>query len=251
MTAAEDIRAQLAGYSPALAAAAEAGNEHDKALKFAPPWYELKHFRATLSLTGVYPNKNGIDGVVFALKDADIYDTAQGYMRDADGHQFHVPLPKQAPGYPTDEINLMVESANAANPAIQNVADMDGLDIELELDYAEHPWMKERGREGNDILVGGVPLPKRCWYYKTVAIFGGKAEEAPTAPNPENVRKLAEWCVGKTAAECAKPALLKATSKQVLDISGDAALQKLIMDGSFLQAGVSGLALDETGKFSL
>lgn len=243
MTTSEEIRAQLAGYSPALAQAAEASDEHAKALKFAPPWYELKHFRATLKIQGVYPNRNNIDGVVFALENAEIYDGA--------GDQFHVPLPKTAPGYPTDELNLMVESASQADPAITHVADLDGLDIELELDYADHPWMKERGREGNDILVGGVPLPKRCWYYKTVAIFGGKAA-APvsTDPDPANVAKLAAWCVGKTAAECNKKELLKATSAQVLGIT-DGPLQKLIMADQFLQAGVSGLALDENGKFAL
>lgn len=246
MTTSEDIRARLAGYSPALAQEAEAAGDHDKNKKFAPPWYELKHFRATLSLTGVYPNKNGIDGVVFALENAEIYEGATV----AGNEQIHVPLPRQAPGYPTDELNLMVESANAIDPAIQNVADMDGLDIELELDYAEHPWMKERGKDGNDILVGGVPLPKRCWYYKTIAIFNTKSAPAPEVPDPENVRKLAEWCVGKTAAECNKKELLKATSAQVLGIT-DGPLQKLIMNDTFLQAGVSGLALDEIGKFVL
>lgn len=241
---ADDIRARLAGYSPAAAKEAEAGNEHEKALKFAPPWYELKHFRATLSIRGVEPNQYGINQVVFMLDDLDLYD---GFAST----ELRVPLPKQAPGYPTDEINLMVESANAVDPSIQNIADMDGLDIELELDYTDHPWMKERGKDGNDIVVGGTAVPKRCWYYKTVAIFGGTKTEAPTEPDPANVRKLAEWCVGKTEDECSTLNLLKATAKQVLDISSDAPLQKLIREKKFLQAGVSGLALDTDGKFVL
>lgn len=242
MTAtADDIRAQLAGYSPAAARDNEAKGDHTSALKFAPPWYEMKHFRAKWHIAGVRDNRNGIPGVVFELSDVEC-------MEGTETNFIHVPLPKAAPGYPTDEINLMVEAAG-----LDHITAFDGLDAEVQLDYAEHPWMKERGRDGNDIVVGGVAVPKRCWYYKTVQVFNAAKAEVSTEPDEANVRKLANWCVGKTLEEVsASNALLKATAKQVLDISSDMPLQKLIREGKFLEyAAGFGLAVGTDGKFEV
>lgn len=206
MTTAEDIKARLAGYSPEKARENEAKGSHDQNRKFAPPWYELFHFRATLQLDGIRPNNNGIDQVVFRIPNAEVYDLnpkAGGSYSD-----LQVTLPKDPPGYPTDEANLMLESLQAQVPTATSLADFDGLDVELELDYVDHPWMKEQGKDKAPVIINGVEIPRRCWYYKTIAVYNTKAGEAPKEPKPENVKKLAEWCVGKTLEEASVPGAL-------------------------------------------
>lgn len=242
MTTTEDIRARLKGYSPEAAKAQEALGAHDQNKKFAPPWYELKHFRATLSLRGVEPNQNGIEQVVFDLGSLEVYDGSSPYT------ELRVTVPKNPPGYPTDELNLMVESAGVAD-----ATELDGLDLELELDYADHPWMKERGKEGTDIMVNGVAVPKRCWYYKTVAKYGNaNTPAAPSEPRPENLKQLANWCAGQAPAEVTNASLARAAIS--LGIQSDAALMALLGDGTekfFAKAAACGLVVGTEGRFEV
>lgn len=240
---AEDIKARLKGFSPAAARTNEALGDHDKNKKFAPPWYELKHFRATLHIEGIQPNAHGIDQLAFRLDPIEVYEEQMG----ADSSYLYVTMPKNPPGYPTDELNLMVESAG-----VEDATQLDGLDLELELDYMDHPWMKERNREGGDILSNGVAVPKRCWYYKTVAKYGDTKTPAVAAePKPENVKKLAEWCVGKTLEEVTNASLARAAIG--MGIQSDNALMGLLGDGAekFLNTSTSNLVLDADNKFTL
>lgn len=247
---AEDIRARLAGFNPDKAREQEAKGSHAQNRKFAPPWYELFHFRATLHLEGIEPNRNGIDQVVFSLESPEVYET-NSKTQQTQGDRLFVTLPKEMPGYPTDEINLMVDSLRAHMEA-PDITAFDGLDVEMELDYEDHPFQKELGQDKTPILINGVEIPRRCWYYKTIAVFGNaNVEKAPATPNPENVKKLAEWCVGKSKDEVNHAALARAAIG--LGVQSDSALMGLLTDGPtpFLtHAATVGLGVED-GKFVL
>lgn len=248
---AEDIRARLQGYNPDKAREQEAKGSHAQNRKFAPPWYELFHFRATLHLEGIEPNRNGIDQVVFSLESPEVYDT-NSKTQQTQGDRLFVTLPKEMPGYPTDEINLMVDGLREHVPGASDITAFDGLDVEMELDYIDHPFQKELGQDKKPILINGIEVPRRCWYYKTVAVYGSTStEKAPATPSPENVRKLAEWCVGKEPSEITGPALARAAIG--LGVQSDSALMGLLTDGPtpFLtHAATVGLGVED-GKFVL
>lgn len=251
MTTAEEIRARLAGYNPAAAKENEAKGSHEQNRKFAPPWYELFHFRATLKLDSIRPNQSGIEQVVFTIPGAEVFDMnpkAGGSYSD-----LQITLPKDPPGYPTDEANLMLESLQAHKPEATSLADFDGLDVELELDYVDHPWMKERDKDGKEYVRDGVAQPKRCWYYKTIAVYGNsKATEAPKEPKPESVKKLAEWCVGKTLEEASVPGALTRGAIG-LKVQSDNPLMLLAAtpEKFFAYAAGFGLVMGEDEKFAI
>jgi hypothetical protein len=243
----EDIRNKLKGYSPQAAKEEEAKGDHEGNLKFAPPWYELKHFRAKLHLEGIQPNEYGIEQIIFSLENLEIYEG------EASTYTLAISLPKKAPGYPTDELNLTVESVQELGHKAENITDLDGLDVEMQLDYKDHPWMKEQTTDKNtkvksQVLVGGVPIPKRCWYYRTVAVFGSEAAAA-TEPEAENVAKLAEYLVGKDPDECQPPNLIRHMVSLGIRDSG---LQSVITDNRFPEyASQRGLIqLGEDGKYT-
>lgn len=243
---AEDLRNQLKGYSPAAAQAQEDERQRAGDKKFAPPWYELKKFRAKLVAQGVYPNNNGIDGVVFNLENLDVQDGTEV-------PNIHIPLPKTAPGYPTDEINLMVTKAAELDPSIQHIADLDGLTVDAEIDFEPHPFFMEQDRDRKEILRDGKPFPKRCWYYHITAIHGKPQNgSAPVFPEPENVKTLAAWCVGKTQAEVTNAALMRQAI--ALKIQSDKGLSSMLTTGAeeFLAyAAGFGLVVGAEGKFEL
>ena len=243
MTTAEDIRAKLKGYNPEAAKEQEAKGGHESNLKFAPPWYELKHFRAKMELRGIEPNQYGIEQVVFDLNDLEVFDGESNYT------ELRIPLPKNAPGYPTDELNLMVEGLQEAFVKGEDITAFDGLDVELQLDYKDHPWMKEQGKDKTPILAGGVAIPKRCWYYRTVAVFGSEAAAA-LEPEAESVDKLVHWMLLKEPSECEPPMLIRAMIS--LGIQKDNGLQSIVTDGKFPEyASQRGLIqLGEDGKYT-
>jgi hypothetical protein len=249
---ADDIRARLRGYNPDAAKEQEAKGSHEQNRKFAPPWYEMFHFRGILHLEGVRQNRNNIDEVYFSIENPEVYEV-NPKTQQVNENELAITLPKEQPGYPTDEINLMVEELRPHQEAADITA-FDGLDVEMELDYEEHPWMKERdNRNGENVMVNGVAVPKRCWYYKTVAVFGdSKAVKAPETPKEASVKKLAEWCVGKEPAELTNASL--ARGAMGLKIQSDSALMNMLVDGpeKFLaHAATVGLVVGEDGKLAL
>lgn len=246
----KSLRERAASATPEAAKAAEKESRLAYVREnFYPKGRGPKHFRGKITeITGPHTRTNTYDGettereVMTVHLDASTLQVFDDNSNNPGATSYDVGLPKEnEDAKPNSEIVMTVEAARKINSGIKDYFDLEGKVVEMTSDFIETEPRK------------GEKYGIRIWYYVPTFIGGDNGlSNAPASkePNPEQASALALSLVGREVDSIKKMDLLKATSKQGLNLP-DSALQSVIADDKFIDFAVEqGLIAIEDGKIT-
>lgn len=225
---AADLKAILTGATPAAAAAAESAERKTYRVEnFAPPWFRYR--RVTAKLDGITVGATRGERPILELHLKDIVEAVESDRfneeRDTAGRyviEVSAPAAGKRVSRQWEPLVLMQESL--AEHGIETLDGAVGRTITLELDVefiTNSDGSPVKDSKGYD---------RETFFYRVTDVKGGAAKASE--PDIENIKKLAEWCNGKTEAEASRAELLKAFAP--LGIK-DSDLQAIVTRGRFLE----------------
>lgn len=249
----KSLRERAAGATPEAAKAAEKESRRAWMLDNRYPKSRgPMHFRGKVTeITGPHTRISTYQGdatereVMTVHLDPNTIEVYKDNPNNPNRTEYDVGLPKEGDNPSVNsEIVLTVEAARKVNNSIKDYFDLEGKVVEMTSDFIE-----TNARRGEQY---GLTI----WYYVPTFIGGenGLSGNGSTPvskePDTEQVSKLALSLVGKEASSIKRLDLLKATSKQSLDLP-DQGLQTLITSDKFIDFAVeSGLIAIEDGKIT-
>lgn len=249
------LRERAAAATPEAAKAAKAASDRDYVLdNFYPKSRGPIHFRGKIvSISGPHRGSSEYESqyrewdYMTVHLDPDTLQVFKDNPNNPNQTSYNVNLPDEnKTAQPNSEIVLTVEAARKVNTGIRDYFDLEGKVVEMTSDLIQLPPRK------------GEQYGIRIFYYVPTFIGGDNGLQSPSNgaqtaitsdPDPEQVSKLAGWLVGQEVDAVKRLAILKATSKQQLDLP-DQALQSMVHEDRFIPYAIeAGLLAIEDGKY--